>query len=95
MERPDACGEPSSWNFKHLAYAWAIGAFLQQMLLPCLCYVGTADVRFGLVFDALILVRMLVASRLREKGRGWIFYALLCYTSPFWILFASSLVHGH
>ena len=83
------------WDFKRLAFAWAIGVFLQQVLLPCLCYVGTASVWFGLVFDGLILVRMSVAWRLGESGRGWIFYALLCYTSPFWILFASSLVHGH
>ena len=82
------------WNFRHLGAALFIGFVLQQLALPCLCNIGTAKIKFALCFDALVLLRMMIAYSGRETGRGWIFYAVLCYTSPAWIEGLTYLVLG-
>ncbi|MBI5382513.1 MAG: hypothetical protein HZA31_11485 [Opitutae bacterium] len=76
---------PSAWNYRHLAAALFVGFILQTLVLPCLCFIGTAKMTFAVGFDLLVLARTLFAYRRRETGRGWIFYAMLCYTSAGWI----------
>lgn len=85
---------PSRWNFRHLGAALFIGFVLQNLLLPCLCEIGTAKIKFALCFDTLVLLRMAIAYFSRETGRGWIFYAVLCYTSAAWIEGLTYLVLG-
>lgn len=89
-----ADGQKSSWNFRQLACAFIIGFILQMLLLPCLCSIGTAKATFALVLDALIVVRMLIAYFARERGRGWIFYAVALYTSAVWITVLARVVLG-
>jgi hypothetical protein len=42
-------------------------------------------VNIALAFDGLLAARILAARLLREKGRGWLFYGIVCLTSPAWI----------
>src|SRR5258707_9378327 len=82
------------WNFRHLGAALFIGFVLQSLFLPCLCSIGDAKIALAYAFDGFVLVRMLVAWIARETGRGWIFYAVLCYTSTAWIEGVAYLVIG-
>jgi hypothetical protein len=82
------------WNFRQLGAALFIGFVLQSLLLPCLCDIGTAKINFAYCFDTLVLLRMTIAYYGRETDRGWIFYAVLCYTSPAWIEGITYLVLG-
>src|SRR5438128_1964516 len=90
--RTNAQLEP--WNFWHLGCAFVIGFILQQIFLACLCNIGQAKTTFALVIDALVGVRVLIAYIIRERGRGWIFYTVLLYTSPGWIAVLSRIVLG-
>ena len=83
-----------AWNFKHLVVALFAGFVLQSLLLPCLCDIGTAKIVFAYAFDGLILFRIFVARACREKGKGWLFYVILCYTSPAWIEGAAYILLG-
>ena len=85
---------PQSWNYQHLAAALFIGLILQSLFLPCLCQIGTAKSAFGLVFDALVMLRMVGAFFRHEAGGGWKFYAWLCLTSPAWITAIAWMVFG-
>jgi hypothetical protein len=85
---------PLRWNFRHLGAALFIGFVFQSLVLPCLCEIGTAKIKFALCFDTLVFLRMMIAYFGRESGRGWIFYAVLCYTSPAWIEGITYLVLG-
>lgn len=85
---------PACWNFRHMAVALFFGFVSQALILPCLCSIGTAKMKFAIVFDLLVLARTLVAYRRHETGRGWIVYAVLCYTSAGWIEGVTYLVLG-
>lgn len=82
------------WNFRHLGTALFIGFVFQSLFLPCLCSIGDAKMGLAFSFDGLVLTRMFVAWFAHETGRGWIFYAVLCYTSPAWIDGVAYLVIG-
>ena len=84
----------SRWNFKYLSIALFIGFGLQSLFLPCLCDVGTAKMALAFSFDGLVLIRMLLAYFRRESGKGWIVYAVLCYTSVLWVEGLAYLVLG-
>lgn len=73
------------WHYWHLLMAWGAGVLGQSIVLPCLCWEGMVKGYVALLFDVLMLGRMWIARQLRETGRGWVFYAVLCYTSPLWI----------
>jgi hypothetical protein len=55
---------------------------------------GTAKMTVALVLDGLVALRTVAAGILREKGKGWIFYAALVYSSPLWIEWASWITIG-
>ena len=82
------------WNFRQLVLALFVGLMLQSFFLPCLCAIGTAKITLVYCFDGLVLLRMLIAHRLHEKGSGWVFYVVLCYTSPAWVEGLTYLVLG-
>lgn len=90
-----AAVSPSRWNFKYLAIALFIGFCLQFLFLPCLCDSDEAKMALAFSFDGLVLVRILLAYFRRETGKGWIFYAVLCYTSVLWIEGITYLVLGN
>ncbi|MHB9022938.1 MAG: hypothetical protein ACYC7E_02000 [Armatimonadota bacterium] len=73
------------WNFKSLLLAFIISLVLQQLFLPCMCYEGSVKLEFAMWFDAFVLLRILVAWVFKERGRSWLFYAVVLYTSPIWI----------
>ena len=77
-----------------MAMALLVGFILQMLVLPCLCQTGTAKMTFAIMFDLLVLVRTLVAHYRKETGRGWIVYAVLCYTSAGWIEGITYLILG-
>lgn len=76
---------PKPWNYLQMGVALIVGLLLQSLVLPCACSRGSAKMAVAFAFDALIVVRMWMAYRRRETGRGWIFYAVLTYTSAGWI----------
>lgn len=84
----------AQWNFKHLLAALFAGFVLQSLLLPCLCDIGTAKTAFAYAFDVLVLIRVAAARACCETGKGWLFYVVLCYTSPAWIEGVAYLVLG-
>ena len=85
---------PGHWNFKRFGIVFAIALVLQSLILPCLCDIGTAKMRFALVFDLLIVGRAASAYFARERGSGWKFYAWLVASSPLWIEAITYLVFG-
>jgi hypothetical protein len=85
---------PASWDFRHMTVALLVGFILQSLVLPCLCPIGSAKITFAIVFDLLVLARTLIAYGRHEPGRGWIVYAVLCYTSAGWIEGITYLVLG-
>ena len=88
-------GKPAStWNFTLLTAALVLGLIGQMGYLPCLCRIGVAKMAFALVFDGLILIRILLARRRKERNKGWVFYAILCCTSPLWIELLSRPIIG-
>ena len=68
---------------------------LQILLLPCLCWIGRGKMIFALIFDGLWALRIIVAALLHEKGKGWIFYAILMATSGIWIALAGWIIFKH
>ena len=86
-----AAGE---WNYAQLALALVVAFVLDAMLLPCMCNIGTAKMQVALVFLALVVLRIVIARLMREKGKGWIFYLVLLYSSPLWIEIAGWWVFG-
>jgi hypothetical protein len=82
------------WNFRQLTYAFIISFVLQQLFLPCLCDIGTAKITLALIVDALVIARAIVAYMTRERGQGWLFYAILLYSSTGWIMIISRIILG-
>lgn len=73
------------WNYTHLGIAWVVGLLFKVTCLPCMCAIGSWRMDVGFWFDALIALRVAVAFIRNETGPTWSIYALLCYTSAFWI----------
>ncbi len=69
------------WNYGLVLTAFVAGLVFQNIMLPCLCHEGTIGMRMAATFDVLILTRIVVAYCIKEKGRGWIFYLVLCLIS--------------
>ena len=87
-------GSLARWNLRNLGAALFIAFVFQSLLLPCLCPIGTAKITLAYCFDCLVLLRMMIAHLRSETGRGWLFYAVLCYTSVAWIEGITYLVLG-
>ena len=49
---------------------------------------------FALMFDLFVAGRILFAYVRNEKGRGWIFYVVLMYSSALWIEGVTYVVFG-
>ncbi|HEY3375924.1 MAG TPA: hypothetical protein VGL77_00385 [Armatimonadota bacterium] len=82
------------WNYQRLLLALVISFVLQMLFLPCMCAEGTGKVDFALMFDGYVVLRLLVAWLRNERGRTWVFYSVLLYTSPVWItILISVLAH--
>ena len=74
--------EPPQWNAQQVALSVPIAMLAQAAFLAS----GSPLMPvFALAFDALILIRAIVAWLLRERGRGWLLYALLSYSSVAWL----------
>ena len=86
-----AAGE---WNYVQLVLALIVAFVLDAMLLPDLSNIGMAKAQVALIFLALVVVRIAVARIRREKGKGWVFYLILLYSSPLWIEAAGWLAFG-
>jgi hypothetical protein len=86
--------EKSNWNFPHLALALLFGLVTQQVFLVCLCNIGEAKGKLGLIVLALIVLRSAVAYIRRERNKDWIIYAILAYTSAGWIEIVSRMALG-
>jgi hypothetical protein len=78
--------QKENWRYIHLFAAFIIGVMLQAILLPCCGGGARVILTYADIFDILVLLRVFAAWGLGEKGKGWIFYAGLLYSSPFWIV---------
>ena len=87
----DAAGH---WNFRRLTIMFVIALVLQMIILPCLCDIGTAKLKFAFILDVLAAVRAGIAYLRRERGTGWKAYAWLLVTSALWIEALALIVFG-
>jgi len=90
---PDEIVLPAVWNFRQLLIAFFVTLVLQSVFLPCMCYEGLAKVQFGMMFDGFVLIRILIALVRKERGRDWLVYVILLYSSPLWITILISCLH--
>tara|TARA_B100000609_G_scaffold197469_1_gene194912 strand:+ start:789 stop:1091 length:303 start_codon:yes stop_codon:yes gene_type:complete len=90
-----ASTEKKGWNYSSLTCALIVGLLAQCVFLPCLCAEGTAKINFAIVFDVLIVLRIILAKILKQRDKGWIFYLIMIYTSPLWIELAAWIVFTH
>ena len=93
-EEPTKKNKKKNWKYMNLLVILFLGFILQLLFLPMACHTGKANMRFAIVLDLLILIRIGIARIIREKGQGWIFYAILAITSPILIDFLSWLRTG-
>ena len=80
------------WNYRQLGCAFLIALFMQSLLLPGLCYIGTVNMQMAFIGDLLIFFRCVYAYITRERGKGWIFYCILLYMSAPLILICSMII---
>lgn len=86
LKVPDeSATDASGWNYKNLLFALCVTFLMQIIILPCLCYVGDARIRMAFIVDGFVILRTIIAGIFHERGRGWIFYTLLLYSSLLWI----------
>ena len=67
------------WNYKEALMSLLIAMLWQVFLLSSACVGLNRELRFALAVDVLILLRLVIAHSRRERGKGWIFYAVLPY----------------
>jgi hypothetical protein len=91
---PQAAQTPALWNYRQLLIAILITLVSQLIFLPCMCMEGGVKVHFALMFDGFVMVRLLIAFMQQERGRTWLFYVVLLYTSPVWITILISWLAG-
>ncbi len=75
----DAFQSREEWNYVAVEVSLFGGLVLQMIVLPCLCYAGTVRMYIAIAVDLLVILRLVIARILRERNRGWIFYAMLPY----------------
>ena len=83
--RSSAEADPKRWPCGKLFVALVIMFVIQMLYLPCLCHIGAIKLEVALYFDALMFLRILVATLMRQRGRDWKIYFWALVTSPFWI----------
>ena len=82
------------WHYGYVAAALVIAFLAQGLFLPCACEIGIANLMLVIAVDVSLLLRIAVARVTGERGRGWMFYCALLYTSPLWIAILTRLVVG-
>ena len=65
------------WNYSVALLLLLCAMLLQMTVLPCLCYRGTVNMYIAGAVDAMVILRLMIARMCRERGKGWIFYAIL------------------
>jgi hypothetical protein len=93
-QEADAPAEPAEWNYRELVWASLFGIGFQGIVLPAFQAIGEARCEYAAWFDALFIVRVLLAYFCREKGKGWMFYSMLILSSAIWIYGITSLALG-
>lgn len=78
MSRP-AAHVGKRWNLLAVLLALGLAIPLQMVILACLCHRGTVKVNIALSVDLLVLLRVTIAGARKQRGKGWIFYAILPY----------------
>ena len=78
MSRPTA-PVGKRWNCLAVLLALGVAIPLQAAMLACLCHRGTVKVNIALAVDLLVLLRVTIASVRKQRGKGWILYAILPY----------------
>lgn len=84
----------AGWNYTHLCVALVVGVVVQSLVLTCACYRGSLNMKVAFLFDGLIVLRIIVAKLLKQKDKGWIFYAILIYSSPVWMYLLTRIMFG-
>jgi hypothetical protein len=81
--------DKSTWNYYQVMWVFIVTILCQNIFLPEFSCYGEVKLKIAFMIDAMILVRVIAAYFLREKGRGWIVYCVLLYLStPFIELYA-------
>jgi len=90
----DSAKVRAEWNYTAMLVSLLIAMVLQSILLPCLCYAGTVNGCIAGAVDLCVVLRLIVARMRRERGKAWVFYALLPFLivpvlllgQHFWVL---------
>ena len=82
------------WRMKQVALALGMALVFQRLLFRGITVLGAGEWMIALSVDLLVAVRAGVALATRERGRGWLFYCGLLYTSPIWIEVMSRVLVG-
>ena len=67
----------AEWNYLAVLVSLLGAMVLQGVMLPCLCYQGTVNMYIAGAVDVLVILRLIVARMRKERGKGWVFYAIL------------------
>jgi hypothetical protein len=73
------------WNYTQTFCALAVAFVLQDIAFDSLSINDESKFHLALALDGLVLLRTAIARGTNETGRGWLFYAILLYTSVLWI----------
>ena len=75
----DSVQDQAEWNYFATMVSLLGAMVLQSIFLPSLCYEGTVNMYMAGAVDMLVVLRLILARVRRERGKGWIFYAILPY----------------
>jgi hypothetical protein len=78
------------WNYWVLSFVFAGSLFfqIQTLCIFCRCWKSAWEVsqcNAALVFDGVVLGRIVLSLVFRERNQKWIVWSVMCALSPFWI----------
>ncbi|MBI9018576.1 MAG: hypothetical protein JEZ07_15090 [Phycisphaerae bacterium] len=83
------------WNWPAVVSCFVVGLVIQATMLPCMCRIGQIKMTVALMIDLLVVIRLGTAYLRREKGKGWVFYSILCILSGLIVELGSMVFVNH
>jgi hypothetical protein len=83
--------KPEPWHRGQVVLALAVAVGLQWLCFSGDPFIGAGQLIVALALDAAIVLRVAGARIADERGRGWLFYCFVLYTSPLWVEIGSRI----
>jgi hypothetical protein len=77
--------DKAEWDYKRTLRIFCISAVVCLALAPSLTPIPGRTFILTIIVQILFAARLVSARLLHEMGPGWVFYAVLNWTSPFWV----------